>query len=534
MKLKKILSVILTGFIISFIVPITVSAETEGNYTYAVADGYATITGYNSSLTGDVTLPDTLGGYPVKAIDDNAFFSCTKLTGITIPNSVTSIGEWAFYNCSELTEITIPNSVTNIGEYAFYACQKVASLTIGNHVETIGNWAFAHCDGLTDIYIPASVTSIGNAAFGICGNVESITVDASNTVYCVKNNCLIKTESKELVQGFNNSTIPADGSVTSICDNAFYQCGKLTTLTIPDSVTKIGENAFFGCTGLTDLTIGAGIQHIGIGAFYSCEELTSIVIPDGVKNIEDDAFGWCSKLESVSIPNSVTRIGNRTFNHCVALTDITIPDSVKSIGDYAFYYCTGLKNFVIPSTVTDIGDLAFDGCTNLVLTVYPNSYALLYADINAIKYHISIKAEDIPPTCTEDGLTGKTYCSICNEILNPGKVIPATGHTLGEWVIEKQPTDSSEGLRVKRCTICGEELEREVIPSENINATQTGDSVNNSQTGDKVNDLQTVDNLKSPQTGNESNILLWVSLVLISGLSAVGIITILKRKEKVK
>lgn len=534
MKLKKILSVILTGFIISFIVPITVSAETEGNYTYTVADGYATITGYNSSLTGDVTLPDTLGGYLVKAIDDNAFSSCTKLTGITIPNSVTSIGEWAFYNCTELTEITIPNSVTNIGEYAFYACQKVASLTIGNHVETIGNWAFAHCDGLTDIYIPASVTSIGNAAFGICGNVESITVDASNTVYCVKNNCLIKTESKELVQGFNNSTIPADGSVTSICDNAFYQCGKLTTLTIPDSVTKIGENAFFDCTGLTDLTIGAGIQHIGIGAFYSCEELTNIVIPDGVKNIEDDAFGWCSKLESVSIPNSVTRIGNRTFNHCVALTDITIPDSVKSIGDYAFYYCTGLKNFVIPSTVTDIGDLAFDGCTNLVLTVYPNSYALLYADINAIKYHISVKAEDIPPTCTEDGLIGKTYCSICNEILNPGKVIPATGHTPGEWVIEKQPTDSSEGLRVKRCIICGEELEREVIPSENINATQTGDSVNNSQTGDKVNDLQTVDNLKSPQTGNESNILLWLSLVLISGLSAVGITTILKRKEKVK
>ena len=405
-------------------------------------------------------------------------------------------------------------------------CLKATSLTIGNNVETIGDWTFGHCDRLTEVYIPASVTSIGEAIFGICGLVESISVDPSNEVYHVKDNCLIKTESKELIQGFNNSIIPTDGSVTSISSSAFYQCGELTTATIPDCVTSIGEYAFFGCIGLTDVTIGIGTTYIGEAAFYACEKLTDIVIPDGVENIDDDVFGWCSKLENISLPNSVTRIGARTFTRCASLTSITLPDGVESIGEYAFNSCTKLTSLVLPNSVTYIGNLAFDGCSNLVLTVYPGSYAAQYADLNALNHHISVKAEDIQPTCTKEGLTGKTYCSICNEILNPGEVIPATGHTPGEWVIEKEPTDSTEGLRVKKCTECGAELEREVIPADTTSAPQTGTEPDREESAP--------DNTGSPQTGENSNIRLWASLMLISGLSALGIIAILKRKEKSK
>lgn len=519
MKTKKILSVIFAALIAVIVVPMTANAETEDVYSYTIENGEATVTEVDTSVTGNVIIPDELGGYPVTAIGDWAFEYCTEVTGITIPDSVTSIGNWAFYYCPKLT-----------------------SVTIGNGVETIGNWAFSKCNGLTSIYIPANVTSIGGGAFSDCGALESFTVDAANKAYYLKDNCLINTESNELVKGFNTSIIPTDGSVTSIGDYAFYRCDKLTTVTIPDSVTSIGASAFFGCIGLTDVTIGTGVNNIGDSAFYSCEKLTDIVIPEGVERIADDAFAWCSELEAVSLPNSVRGIGGRSFSHCTALTSITLPDSIESIGINAFYYCTGLTSIVLPNSITYISEAAFDGCSNLILTVYPDSYASQYAALNELSYHISVEAEDIPPTCTEDGLTGKTYCSICNETLNPGEVVPATGHTPGEWIIEKEPTDSAEGLRIQKCTKCGAELAREVIPADktgssqsgdNTNGPQSGNSTGSSQSGNNAGGLQSGDDIDTPETGDDSNIRLWVSLMFFSsGLSAFGIIAALKRKEK--
>ena len=309
----------------------------------------------------------------IKGIADSAFRDCHGLTSITIGNSVTNIGKQAFEGCTGLTSITMPDSVTSIDWRAFYRCDKLSSVTVGN-----------------------SVTNIEFAAFNNCPNLTEINVDSGNSVYHSKNNCIIKTTSKELVIGCKTSKIPSDGSVisigqetfsdckgltnitipgsiTSIGDSAFSNCTSLTSVTIPDSVTSIGWAAFYGCTGLTGVTIGNSVTSIGDFAFFGCTGLTSVTIPDSVTSIDDSAFHGCTGLTSITIPDSVTSIGECAFFDCTGLTSVTIGNSVISIGSYVFYGCTGLKSVTIPDSVTSIDYCAFYGCTNLTSVTIPNS-----------------------------------------------------------------------------------------------------------------------------------------------------------------
>jgi len=144
---------------------LTANAETSGIYTYTVSGGKATITYCSSSASGAITIPSTLGGYPVTAIKSYAFANRSGLTSVTIPNGVTSIEDSAFSRCDGLTNVTIPNSVTGIEDSTFYNCTKLTSMTFPNSVRGIGNSAFSGCTGLTSITIPDSVSSIGHDAF---------------------------------------------------------------------------------------------------------------------------------------------------------------------------------------------------------------------------------------------------------------------------------------------------------------------------------------------------------------------------------
>ena len=153
-------------------------------------------------------------------------------------------------------------------------------------------------------------------------------------------------------------------NVTSIGGSAFYNCGSLTSVTIPNSVTSIGGGAFSVCSGLTSIIIPNSVTSIGHSAFYKCSGLTSITIPNSVISIGDWAFGY-SGLTSIAIPNSVTSIRDYAFYECKSLTSITIPNSMTSIGNYVFDGCSGLTSIVIPNSVTSIGEGAFNGCSGL-------------------------------------------------------------------------------------------------------------------------------------------------------------------------
>ncbi len=177
---------------------------------------------------------------------------------------LTTIGYGAFYECSSLTSVTIPDSVTTIGEYSFAWCSSLTSITIGDSVTTIGYEAFSYCNSLTSITIPDSVTTIGDWTFCNCNNLTSITIP---------------------------------DSVTTIGNYAFYHCYSLTSVTIGDSVTSIGEGAFSHCNSLTSITIPDSVTTIGNDAFSSCSRLTSVTIGDSVTTIGNAAFIWCSSLQ---------------------------------------------------------------------------------------------------------------------------------------------------------------------------------------------------------------------------------------------
>ncbi len=176
----------------------------QAQFQYTTNGGTITITGYTGS-GGDVTIPNTINGLPVTSIGEWTFSHCTSLTSITIPNSVTSIGDFAFIGsglmtitiptgvtsignsafgeCLSLTHITIPNSVTSIGHNVFYSCFKLNSVSLPGSLINIGGYAFVHCRSLTSIFIPKNVAMIWPGAFSSCDNLTGIDVDSENPSY---------------------------------------------------------------------------------------------------------------------------------------------------------------------------------------------------------------------------------------------------------------------------------------------------------------------------------------------------------------
>ena len=308
-----------------------------------------TVIGIGTCTDEEISIPSVSpDGKKVVGISKDAFYKCTNIKSILIPDSVTSIGDYAFYGCSGLTSVVIPDSVTSIGDYAFCGCSNLTSVVIPDSVTSIGNSAFYNCSSLTSIVIPDSVTSIGDSAFYGCSNLASVVIP---------------------------------DSVTSIGDDAFYGCSNLTSVYITDIVAwcniafvdydsnplKYAENLYLNGELVTDFVIPDSVTSIGYSAFYGCSSLTSVVIPDRVTSIGSSAFYGCSGLTSVVIGDSVTSIGSRAFCHCSDLTSVVIPDSVTSIGYWAFEYCSSLKDVYYTGSAEEWNKITIDS-SNYYLT----------------------------------------------------------------------------------------------------------------------------------------------------------------------
>ena len=262
-------------------------APVTGEFDFVLGvDGKSyVLTGY-SGADKFINIPSSYNGYPVIAIDYNAFNACNTFSTIYIPDSITSIGEQAFFGCG-ITSITIPESVTSIGNSAFCNCSSLTSITIPNGVTSIKSYAFKGCSSLTSITIPNSVTSIEQGAFAECTSLQNITIP-------------------------NN--------VTNIGDKVFSECRSLTSITIPNGVINIGYSAFGYCKNLTSITIPDSVTSIGGSSFEGCSSLRSITIPNSVTGISYSAFNGCGSLKSIIIPNSVIRIGENAFKGCISLS----------------------------------------------------------------------------------------------------------------------------------------------------------------------------------------------------------------------
>ena len=206
-------------------------------------------------------------------------------TEYLILQGVESIEDYAFYRCTSLTNITIPNSVTSIGQEVFSDCRRLTNITIPNSVTSIGSNAFGYCRSLTNIVIPSSVTSIGDHAFYDCESLTSINVDSNNEKYMSDNGVLYTKDKKTLIKYPSKK----DGTkyiimqgVASIGDNAFEFCSSLTSITIPDSVTSIGDDAFYKCDSLSVLC-----KSNSYAEQYAKENNIKYVIDDSVPTIKN-------------------------------------------------------------------------------------------------------------------------------------------------------------------------------------------------------------------------------------------------------
>ena len=258
------------------------------NFGYANPICYSRNLYLNNVLLTDLVFPDGVTEI------SNAFAEDTCITSVSIPNSVTSIGDSAFYGCMGLTSVTIPNSVTSIGSYAFAWCKGLTSVTIPNSVTSIGSYAFAWCKGLTSVTIPNSVTSIGEWTFYECEGLTSVTIPNSVTS--------IGEEAFYDCTGLTSATI--GNSVTSIGKSTFSYCKGLTSVTIPNSVTSIGERAFFGCTNIETVMFGKNVQNIGSCAFYGCKNIYEMTVKaTKVPNVyESSSFYGVSENAELHVP----------------------------------------------------------------------------------------------------------------------------------------------------------------------------------------------------------------------------------------
>ena len=450
MVIKKIFLTLTFSILVSLAFSQT-SFRVDGLFYTTVGTNTVKVSSGGTSIVGSITIPSSVSysgkTYIVAFIGSSAFYSCTGLTSITIPPSVTSIGGYAFKGCTGLTTITIPPSVTSIESCAFSGWTGLTSITIPSSVTSIGDEAFFSCTGLTSITIPSSVTSIGNSVFLDCVALTSITILSSVTSIggyafagCTS---LTSITIPQTVKSIGNSAffgcigltfISIPTSVTSIESYAFKGCTGLTSFTIPSTVTSIGSYTFSGCTGLTTFTIPSTVTAIGSSAFSGCTGLSSITIPSSVTSISDYVFYGSTGLTSFTIPSTVTSIGSYTFSGCTGLTSITIPPSVTSIGSYTFSGCTGLTTFTIPSTVTSIGSYAFSGCTGLSTFTIPSSVTSIgvsaFSDCTGL---IDVVSNNNYFSSKDGVLYNKNFTTLiqCPESLKNEFTIPSSVTTIG-------------------------------------------------------------------------------------------------------
>lgn len=311
----------------------------------------------------------------IKEINRRGFFKANALNFVSIPDTVTTIGEFAFAEMVNLEQAQMPDSVTEMGDYAFQNCLSLRTINISSNLKSIGKYTFSNCSGMTEIIIPGTIEKIMDRSFANCINLK---------------NLVIREGVKEIYSG------------------AFFGCSSIVDITIPDSVEILGTNAFSNCSSLHIVDIGSGLKKMGnldaysnqtddeVSVFTNCDELEAInvsvknknfksidgvlfvadgtilvkyppekyieyyEIPDDVEIISSHAFQKSKYLERVDFPDGVTKIGDYAFEGClISIGDL--PEDLESIGTYAFANCQGIKDITIPDSVTYIGHKPFEG-----------------------------------------------------------------------------------------------------------------------------------------------------------------------------
>ncbi len=416
------------------------SVNGGANVTWSLTGAQLTISGtgamadYDGSenlapwKAGNPAITAVIINYGVTTIGNHAFDSCIDLASVTIPASVTTIGEGAF-TAASLTSVTIPNSVTTIGAKAFNNCTSLASVTclattpptLGEHTFQFHTEGWALLPNLANIYVLSGyedaykgATNWSDYSGKIMAHANAwvsgscVAVLDGTTLTISGNGAMEDYEGldEDAPWGTTATSVVVNEGVTSIGAYAFSSCENLTSVTIPSGVTTIGDGAF-SYSGLTAVTIPNSVTTIGYSAFNGCTSLASVTIPSSVTAIDALAFkntSWwdtykadeknqygniiyinqvayqavSQEITSCSFKTGTVSIASHAFDYCDDLSSVTIPNSVTSIGSYAFNNCDCLTSVTIPASVSIIGNRAFYACSRLYTVIFEGSSLSYY------------------------------------------------------------------------------------------------------------------------------------------------------------
>lgn len=333
----------------------------------------------------------TDGTSQLKEIDSHAFLNCKKLASITLPNSVTYLGEnnptsiegsGVFEGCESLTSFKFPSSYAsnNLPSFTFKNCKNLATIDWnGYNPKRLNSCAFWDCDKITWSQVPQSVEELGDECFYNCDALTS--VDLSR----------IKKMDTGVFWGTPLTSVEWPAAVTEIPARTFWACGQLTTIKgIPgqpgawDNITKIGENAFNQCTALTTIKLPAELKTIDAQAFRTCINLATVDYGTKVETIGDGAFWYTGALKKFFFKGSVKTLGADAFRES-GLTCVHLKGDM-TIGKEAFMDCKSLKYVEFPATssatqpLTYVAESMFAGCTSLPFITLPSTVTEIKAN----------------------------------------------------------------------------------------------------------------------------------------------------------
>ena len=414
---------------------------TIDNLKYKIYDDTASLVGYTDTPE-NLIIPESVlyEGYTVTVtgIGDEAFYNCTSLTSITIPDSVTIIGNNAFNGCRSLVSVTIPNSVKSIGSSAFNACSNLKSV---NYNGTKAQWK--------------SISGYDNV---------SQIIKCTDGIYANSNTIIIDSVKYRLNDDYTAEVISYSGTPENI---AILESVAYEGFTF--KVTSIGSSAFKDCTSLTYITIPSSITTIGYDAFNGCSKLKKIEVPDSVTYIGSDAFDGTAFYNTVkNWKDGVLYCGNHLISAKSDVTKITVKASTVSIAAGALDNCKSLEkiNVLNPKCVIN--------CTipkTAVIGGAEGSTAEDFAQKNnmSIDYFEECTHSDkvqvvIAATCTEQGAV-QSRCADCDKLISQTFTAPL-GHTMVITTPAKAPTCTTSGnTQAGYCTVCGYNEVSTVIPA---------------------------------------------------------------------
>lgn len=401
-----------------------VSTGIEDRFFYVVYEDYAEIINMDvEDAPTSVTIPDELGGKPVKVINGGIATGNTTLATLVIPDSVEVIGNSAFNGCTKLEnvimsrnlkkagcgvlgdtpwfealddefvvigkgvlikyngkggKIKLPQNVGYISD-AFAGNIQVTSIKIPDTVKGICDSAFYKCDSLSEVELPEGLCDIGAEAFKDTPWVSFIEDDFA----VVGDGVLIDYHGDA-----TEVTIP--NGVKYIA-GAFYDNQNITSVTVPESAKYVRTGTFYNCTSLVSVDFKGADTLLDSSLFRDCVSLRSVELPKNLEVINDHLFYGCSKLTQIDIPKTVKFIGAMSFYYCIAITEVEVPDGVLELGSGAFSGCTALKKVCLPDSITKLGSVVFSHCHELQPFELPPkvtiiegglfSYCLLFTDV---------------------------------------------------------------------------------------------------------------------------------------------------------